>query len=262
MREAAARLGAMVMLVMILFAGMIPGEPQTPDAEEATGSVVEEQEISVYIRKATAARQGAGGYLVEVEFTTHTPEKLTGMRMVMVFCGDQKSRLSLTEENQDAIHSSSFLLAEHPETVRVEVRSHQTEAGLLLISDGEGRLCGQASAPVDGDRLLYLEGGRPGASYGIYKIASLSELLSGMVALSERPTVKECQTYGVEENCVATLMVERDGTAFCNFSREGLEDGLYLVVGEGEAYYACIPQVDASGELRSSVTRLSLGETQ
>ena len=49
-----------------------------------------------------------------------------------------------------------------------------------------------------------------------------------------------------------------DGTAICNFSQKGLADGLYLAVGEEETFYLCLPQVDASGELLSSMVSFSL----
>ena len=259
MRKAAMRLAALVMLAVILFAGLLTGNR----GKTVNGEVTEPEkdppgEIYVYIRSAKAKHQTEGGYLVEVEFTTDTPDGLSGMRMVTVCCEKQQAAFSLTEDNLGDVHSVSFLTEQQPETVTVEVRAHQTEAGLLLISDGEGQLCGSASAPVNGDRILYLSGAKPCAAYQIYRIADLSDLLSGRIVVSSKPTVKEWETYGISANYATTLTTEADGTAVCNFTREGLEDGIYLAVGEGECFYVCLPKVDASGEFISSVVRISL----
>ncbi len=261
MREAAMRLAAMGMLAMILFTGLLPGKTEKQeDAGITVTGTYEQEEIFIYIRSANAQGRVDGGYLVEVEFTTDTAKSLTDMRMVTVFCGEQKSSFPLTEANLETVHRVNFVDVVQPETVRVEVRAHQTEEGLLLISDGEGQLCGSASAPVNGDRILRLSGACPGASFQIYRIADLSDLLSGLVILSGKPTVKERDTYAIPDRYATTITAEADGTISCNFTREGLQDGIYLAVGEREAFYVCLPLVEASGELRSSVVRLSLGD--
>ena len=262
MKNFALRLTAMVVLGVLLLVALLPGKTPKRDAEEITVyQNPESEEIYIHIRSAEARYLDNGNSVIEVEFTTDTAKKLTGMRMVTVFCGNQKLRFALTEENQEDVHRVSFLAAEQPEWVWIEIRSHETQAGLLLISDGEGQLRGSASAPVDGDRILYLSGSRPGAVYQIYRISELSELLSGELSLSEKPTVKERETYAVPERHATTVIADPDGTALCNFTREGLADGLYLAVGEGEDLYLCLPRVDASGELMGSILRLSLAES-
>lgn len=262
MKGGGMRLAAVILLVLVLVAGLLPGKREEKgDAEiNVTAPYEENREVFVHVCAANAVRQRDGRYLVEVEFTTDSPGKLEIMRMVTVFCGDQKNGFSLTKQNLEEIHTVSFLTAGQPETVRVEVRYHQTEAGLLLMSDGEGQLCGEAAAPVNGDRILQLSGGRPGASYQIYQVAELYELLSGMVVLNVEPTAREREAYAVRERYSTTLTMDEHGAASCNLTLEGMEDGVYLVTGEGEAHYVCLPQVEASGQFKSSVVRLSLGD--
>lgn len=257
MREGAIRL--VVMVILVVAAAGLNGKMEGPADTEITVSDSRDwEEIYVFIRSATAQRQSSGEYLVEVEFSTDTPAALTGMRMVTVICGEHRSAFSLTEENQEDVHTVRLMAEDQPETVRVEVRSHDTEAGLLLISDGKGQLCGEAAASVDGDRLLRISGAQPCASFQIYRIADLPELLSGWVVVSSRPTVKERVNYAVSDRYVATIAAEADGTAFVNFTWEGWPDGIYLAVGERESFYICLPQVEASGEFKSSVVRLTL----
>lgn len=262
MRKSLIWMTAVVLVLAVLLAACLkPGVTGWEDDAEiiAPGTYEEKERVDIHIRSAKANRRTDGGYEVEVLFSTDIAQSLEEMRMVTVFCGEQISGFALTEENLEDIHKTVFWVAVQPETVRVEVRAHQTETGLLLISDGEGQLCGCAEAPVDGDRILQLSGAKPGAAYRVYRIADLSELLSGLVKLNSRPTVKEREAYAVAENYVMTLMAEADGTAFCNFTGKGMPDGIYLAVGEGEAFYICLPIVEASGEFRSSVARLSLG---
>ena len=93
-------------------------------------------------------------------------------------------------------------------------------------------------------------------------MAELHELLSGMVALSMEPSPEEMELYGVGERYVTTLILDENGNATCNFTLEGFGDGVYLVAGERDAYYICLPLVEATGEFRGSAARLSLREDQ
>ena len=86
----------------------------------------------------------------------------------------------------------------------------------------------------------------------------LPELLSGELCLSENPTVKERETYAIPDRHAITLVADSEGTATCNFTREGLADGLYLAVGKEENFYLCLPRVDATGELIGSILRIPL----
>ena len=192
MKNTALRMLTMAVLGVLMLAGLLPETEQPRDAVEIYVSENRQpEEIYITIRSANAWHQEDGSSVIEVEFTTDTAEILTDMRMVTVFSENQKLTFALTGDNQEDIHRVSFKAAEQPETVQIEIRAHETQEGLLLISDGEGQLCGKASAPVNGDRILRLSGARPGATYQIYRIGELSEVLSGEWRLSEKPSVKE-----------------------------------------------------------------------
>ena len=261
MKHMALRMMAVAILGGLLLAGLLPGTGTKRNAEEImVYAYPEPEEIYITIRSAKARQLDDGNSLIEVEFSTDTAEILTEMRMVTVFSGNQKLTFALTADNQEEIHRVSFLAKEQPEPVWIEIWAHETQAGMLLISDGEGQLCGRTAAPVDGDRVLELSGACPGAAYQLYRIADLSELLSGELMLSEKPTVKERIAYAVPDRYATTVIADTDGKTVCNFTREGLEDGLYLAVGEDEDFYLCLPRVNASGELISSILRISLGQ--
>lgn len=259
MKDGMLRAAVMVVLGLLILGFLFPEKPE----EEAEGITVlepceETEEVCIHICSAVALRQRDGRYLIEVTFTTDLTGELKEMWMVTVFCQEQRQTFSLTKDNQNDVHMVSFLTPAQPETVKVEVRYHQTEPGLLLMSDGEGRLCAQTVAPVNGERILMLSGGEPGSAYTIYWVAELYELLSGMVILNLDPTAEDLDFYGVKERYRITLIADDKGDAYCNFTAEGLADGVYLVTGEAGACYVCLPQVEASGEFRSSVTRLLL----
>lgn len=264
MKTGAIRLPAMFLLILLLVLGLIPEKSWQ---EEDTGIIVsrpceENGDIDIHIREANAQRQTDGRYLVEVTFTTHAAYKLDNMRMVTVFCGEQSSTFPLTEDNLEDIHTVCITEAVQPESVRVEVRAHRTEGGLLLIADGEGQLCAEACAPVSGDRILLISGCRPEAVYEVYRVAELSDLLSGMVVLNLVPTAEELDTYAVPTRYMTSLTGNDKGAASCNFTMEGYDDGVYLIVGEKKACYVCVPQVEVSGAFRSSVVRLSFSDEQ
>ena len=245
---------AAVLLVILLLVLLLP-EKKTDRKEENTvssGASGEAQPVYIHIRCADAVRKGNGQYSVEVEFTTDVAVELERMQVVTVFCGEGQSEFFLTEDNLESVHRISFTEDFQPESVRVEARCYQTEKGLLLMQEGEGQLCGEATAPVNGDRLLWIFGGSVGEVYRIYRVAELTELLSGMVELNPVPTLRERIQYASEGDPAVTLVTDTTGNAACNFTREGLSDGIYLLAGTAEACYFCIPRVDASGALQSS----------
>lgn len=259
MKRVFIRLAAAV-LALLLFAVLLAEKQERKESTEGTtsGTYGEAEPVYIHIRSADAVWQRNGEYFVEVVFTTDMVKKLEDMRMVTVFCGEQQSDFFLTADNMDDVHTVFFKEVIQPEVIRVEVRAHQTEEGLLLIREGEGQLCGEAVSPVNGDRVLQLSSADAGAVYKIYRVAELSDLLSGMVVLNRTPTVKERVAYAVSENYITTLVADTHGTATCNFTREGLADGIYMVVGERESFYACLPMVDPSGAFVSSTVRISM----
>ena len=250
MKHRILRLVVAALLAGFLFFWLLPGEGGRR-TELSAPSVPWNGNVNIHIRSAEAVRQSDGRYLVEVLFTTDAEKIPEDLLVVTVFGREQSVDFPLTEENLGDVHKVCFTEAVQPEQIRVEVCSHQTEADLLLLSDGDGQLCGEASAPVSGDRILTISGAASGV-YQIYWVADLSDLLSGMVVLNLTPTTRELEAYATGKNFVITMTADERGVASCNFTWTGFADGVYLAVGEGKAFYVCLPSVEASGEFRSS----------
>lgn len=261
MKHMILRLTIAALAAAFLFVGLLSGETERK-ADIPVPSAPWNGNVNIHIRSANAQRQADGRYLVEVVFTTDTAEDPSDLLVATVFGREQTACFLLTEENREKVHEVRFTEAVQPEQVRVEVCAHETEAGLLLVTDDDGQLCGEAIAPVDGDRVLALSGAAPGADYHFYRVAELGEFLSGTVKLSLRPTEQEITSYAINDNHVLTVSAEADGTASANFSQARLADGVYLAVGEGNAFYVCLPQVEASGELRASSVRICVKDKE
>ena len=258
MKHTILRLMIAALLAGFLFVWLLPGETGGK-AEISAPSTLWNGNVNIHIRSADAVRQADGRYLVEVSFTTDTAEDPSDLLVVTVFGREQIVDFPLTEDNMGDVHKVCFTEAVQPEQIRVEIRAHQTEADLLLLCDGDGQICGEAAAPVNGDRCLTISGAAAGAAYQIYWVAGLSDLLSGTVVLSLRPSARELEAYTADESYVTTMIADAYGNASCNFTQAGFADGVYLAVGEGKAFYVCLPSVEASGEFRSSAVTVCGG---
>ena len=258
MQRGLIRLSA-VLLSLLLMIVMLPERPKYEEIRVTAENEVPDA-VDIHIRSAVARDQGNGTYSVEVVFTTDMAGELEGMRSVTVFGDAQQHSFFLDGDNLEEVHTVCFTESEQPERIRVEVRFHRTEEGLLLMQEGEGVLCGEAEHPVDGDRFLRLSGGVPGEICGLYRVADLSEWLSGTVVLNWPPSVKERAQYAIRQRYAATVSLDKHGSGVLNFTREGLEDGLYLLEYGKMAMYICIPAVEASGTLCSSWVDVVLNE--
>lgn len=225
------RLG-MLFLVMGLFAwALFGGEGKVSGPEP-----------SVHIRSAQAVHQADGTYQVRVLLTTDATVHPGEALEISVSCADQRQSLPLTADTAGEVHSLEFSLSEQPEEVRAAVGR----------SEGEP-LGADTAAPVDGDRRLILQGAAPGAVYRLCLVAELWQVLSCPLELCPDP---EAATVA-PDSPGATLTADSEGNASLNLTRAGLPDGLYLLEGEGKSQYVCLPRVDASGELLSSVVTVS-----
>ncbi len=92
--------------------------------------------------------------------------------------------------------------------------------------------------------------------FELYKVASMAQLESGEVVLSEKPTVEEIQTYKVSENLIATLKTDVQGLATYNFTKNNQPDGVYMVVelysaattGPVDPFFIIVPGTTESGD--------------
>lgn len=118
-------------------------------------------------------------------------------------------------------------------------------AGLLVI----GMLPVRAAGQGEYDRMLKLHTDKTEASFQVYAVADLLDVLFGVEEISREPTPGEQERFCVPENLVAELVTDRTGAAEMNLTEMGLEDGVYLITwGTGEGTYVCIPAPDPDGE--------------
>lgn len=249
---------------------------------------------SLHIQSAEAEKQEDGTYQVTVNFTTNADYNAGDDLTVTVFCEDQHSSFPLTGENMENIHSAVFDNVVKPDEVRVEINGYQTAADVFLF-DGSGNrdatqslvgyddstlpVHGEVTTHITGDRILNIHKYTPGTPSGeesdgtdvdvgsaytplanvefeIYRVAELSELLSGTVVLSKTPTAQELANYKVSKNYITTLITDAAGYATFNFSEAGYGDGVYLVVEKdnaavslkAEPFYVSIPTTNPDGD--------------
>ena len=66
--------------------------------------------------------------------------------------------------------------------------------------------------------------------FDIYKVATFAQLENGEVILSQQPTEQEIDKYKTIHNLVTTLQTNSQGMATYNFTENGLDDGIYMIV--------------------------------
>lgn len=98
------------------------------------------------------------------------------------------------------------------------------------------------------DRILRIHTDSADAVFEIYEVADLLDVLFGVVKISREPTAPERARYQTESHLVAAVAADKTGEAVLDLTAAGLEDGVYLVVGQGEPFYVCVPGADAEGD--------------
>lgn len=249
---------------------------------------------TLHIQSAKAEKKEDGTFHVTVEFTTTADWNPGDQMTVTVFCEDQHRSFPLTAENMGDVHCVIFENVVKPENVRVEINGYQTAADVFLF-DGSGNrdatqsLVGyddstlpvhaEATTHISGDRILNIHKYTPANQSGsandgtdvevgsgytplanvefeIYRVADLSDLLSGLVVLNKTPTAEEINRYKVSENYITTLVTDGAGFASFNFSEAGYSDGVYLVVEKdnpavavkAEPFYVSLPTTNPNGD--------------
>ena len=70
----------------------------------------------------------------------------------------------------------------------------------------------------------------PNIGFTLYQVATIEEIENGTVVLGSAPTADDIATYAVRANEIVTITTDANGYAEYNFSRNGMEDGVYMVV--------------------------------
>lgn len=225
-----------------------------------------------------AVRNQDGTYKITVNFDVNTSIGEGDTLTLSATCGESTQTVELASGGS---HSFVFDSMVQREEVKLQINGYQ-QGGDVYLFDAEGdRIHAQSMIgydnsrlPVHGDitvtpdRVLNIykttsdEGKMPLANieFDIYQVATLSQLESldpeEKVILSEKPTEDELEKYQVSDNLVATLKTDVQGFATLNFTKEGLDDGVYLIVerhnpattGPVEPFYIQVPGTTEEGD--------------
>ncbi len=217
-----------------------------------------------------------GTYTMSVDYSTDVQLSDGDSLILTATCGSTQHSRTLTAENLTGTVELTGVKA--AEDVKLEINGYQTGGDVYLYDATGNRDQSQSmvgydssSLPVhaevtvdSADHILNLykttgeaDGKRPLAniSFSIYRTASMEDLASGNVTLSEEPTAAEIALYKTAENRIATVMTDAAGFATWNFTENGNPDGVYLVVEEPNAavtgaiapFYVAIPGTSADG---------------
>lgn len=222
-----------------------------------------------------AVKEEDGTYTVTAEFLVNTGVDSGDQLTLSASCSGEIQSAELTQGGE---YSFSFAGLAEPEEIKLQINGYQT-GGDVYLFDSEGDRTNSQSMigydnsrlPVHGEvvaspeRVLNIlkttssdDGKMPLANieFELYKVASMAQLESGEVVLSEKPTVEEIQTYKVSENLIATLKTDVQGLATYNFTKNNQPDGVYMVVelysaattGPVDPFFIIVPGTTESGD--------------
>lgn len=194
-----------------------------------------------------AVRQEDGTYIVTVSYTIDTALRDGDELTLTAVCGDQSQQNPLTEGDG----TMTFTGLSDKKAVTLTITGTQTGADVYLF-DAEGdRSASQsmvgydtttlpvfAQVTAEPDRVINLykstnegESKRPLANieFEIYLVATMDDIVTGKVKLSEKPTKDEIAVY-TKNAPIVTLKTDAQGFATYNLTDHGHPDGVYLVV--------------------------------
>lgn len=220
-----------------------------------------------------AEKQEDGTYTVTVSYSISATIGENDSVTLTAACGEQTQNLELAAGEG----SVTFTGLSDREEVKLTVSGYQT-GGDVYLFDAEGdRTAAQSmvgyditTLPVYGevyacpDRVLNIykttdvENGKiplANIEFDIYMVATLAQIESGTVKLSEKPTAEEIAAYQTTENYVTTLKTDAQGFASYNLTANGYPDGVYLVVEREnsavvmpvEPFFAILPGTNSDG---------------
>ena len=217
-------------------------EPMGPQYDAVSDAALENPTYSV-------AEEEGGTYAVTATVNVNTTVAADDQLTLSATCNGQVQNQTITAAGS---YSFTFTGLTDRYEVLVEINGYQNGGDVYLFDAYGTRGASQSitgydssKLPVHGevlltpDRILNIfkstskeTGKTPLANimFDIYKVATLAQLESGEVTLSEQPTVEEIAAYKKVENLVTTLKTDAQGMATYNFTENGYEDGVYMVV--------------------------------
>ena len=193
------------------------------------------------------AQEEDGTYTVTVTYTVNTTVSSGDILTLTASCGEQAETCALTA----GAGSVTFEGLAVPTEVTLEINGYQTGGDVYLFDALGDRTASQSmvgydatTLPVHGevtvgpDRTVTIhkttsedDGKIPLANieFELYLAATMEEIESGAVVLSETPTDEEIALYQTDANYVTTLKTDALGNASYNLTENGWPDGVYLV---------------------------------
>lgn len=223
----------------------------------------------------SAVKAEDGTYTIKVSVNINTRVGDGDSLSLTAQCDGEAISQSVTEAGT---HTVTFTGMADRYAVDLKLNGYQS-GGDVYLFDAEGERTASQSMvgyddsrlPVHGelkvtpDRILNITkttsketGLKPLAniSFDIYKVATMAQLESGSVKLSEKPDASETAKYQTAANHVVTLTTDVQGFATYNFTENQMPDGVYLVVeqpnaattGPIEDFYIAVPGTTDSGD--------------
>ena len=218
-------------------------------------------EYSMMDIRYDAVRETDGTYTVTVAYRIDAFIGSADDLTLTAVCGDQTDSKPLTAGEGTV----TFTGLSDRQEVKLVISGYQTGGDVYLFDAMGDRTVSQSMIGYDSttlpvyaeviaapDRILNIykttdaESGKiplANIEFAIYRVATMEELESGRVKLSEKPTAEEIAAYRVDANLVTTLTTDSQGHAAYNFTENGYLDGVYMVVEKENP--AVIQVVDA-----------------
>lgn len=220
-----------------------------------------------------AVRQEDGTYTVTASYTIDTTLRDGDELTLTAVCGEQTQTNALAT----GAGSVTFTGLADKECITLTITGTQTGADVYLF-DAEGdRTSSQsmvgydtttlpvfAQVTAEPDRVINIykstnegENKRPLANieFEIYLVATMEDIVTGKVKLSEKPTEAEIAAYTAKAP-IATLKTDAQGFAAYNLTDNGHPDGVYLVVEKEntavaypvEPFFVAVPGTNEDGD--------------
>lgn len=222
----------------------------------------------------SAAKEGDGTYTVTVDFAVNTSLSDGDELTLTATCGDEAQTRVLSS---GGTYNVTFKGLSDRKEVKLELDGWQLGGDVYLFDALGERSSSQSMIGYDNSRLpvhgevkaspdrvvnIYktsseATGKKPLANieFELYRVATMEQLETQQVVLSEQPTDEEIAKYQKSENLVAVLKTDVQGFATYNFTDNSQPDGVYMVVerfsdattGPIEPFFLIVPGTTEDG---------------
>lgn len=220
--------------------------------------------------------QADGTYNVSVKYAVKAALGSSDTLTLTASYGTTQKNVLLTAN--ELVGTLALTGVKSDEDIKLEINGYQTGGDVYMFDSNGDRAASQSmvgydtsSLPVhaeanvnSADHILQIykttgkdDGKKPLANieFELYKVATMDQIASGEVKLSEEPTEEEIATYKTAANLVTTLKTDAAGFAYYNLTLEGQPDGVYMVVEKPNSavvaaitpFFVAIPGTSSDG---------------